>query len=86
MSDELKRRFEDLITYIDKANEDISNGQARKLSALDKTVTALCRDMEDAEKSVANDMQPIMAELISKLDELERNLTEFQQRQEGEKP
>ncbi len=82
MSDDLKRRFEDLIEYINKANEDVLNNRIRKLADLDQTVTTLCHDVEAAEPVVAKDIQPLMAEMISKLDELAQNLTEFQQRQE----
>ncbi len=81
MSDELKRRFEDLIAYINKANEDVLDGRIGELADLDKDVTALCRDVESSEPALARDMQPLMAEMISKLDELAQNLTEFQQRQ-----
>ncbi len=82
MSDELKRRFEDLIEYIHKANEDVIGDRVCELTKLDETVAALCRDVGSAEPAVAKDVQPLMAEMISKLDELARNLTEFQQRHE----
>ncbi len=82
MSDELKQRFEDLIAYINKANEDVLSDKVGELTELDKDVTALCRDVESAEPELARDIQPLMAEMISKLDELAQSLTEFQQRQE----
>lgn len=76
----LRSRFDGLITLIEKAHQNIESDILMKLSTLDQDVNALCEDVEKSEPKVARDVQPLMAELITKLDGFAQGLIAYQQR------
>lgn len=82
MSENLRKRFEDLIAYIIKANEDVLDGRIRRLNDLDQNIEKLCQDTLATEAIIAKQMQPLMGEMISRLDELASNLKEFKKQHE----
>ena len=76
----LRSRFDGLITLIESAHQNIESDVLIKLSTLDQDVDALCKDVENSEPKVARDVQPLMAELITKLDGFAQGLIAYQQR------
>jgi hypothetical protein len=70
----LRTRFETLIEAIDKANEYARQGHVAPLHHLDDAVQILCRDLKQANPIMAQEVEPLMAKMISGLDELEQNL------------
>lgn len=76
MSDieKLQARFTHLINFIEQATTETADGSDADLSDLEGQVTQLCTEVKESEPDVAKNMQPLMASLISKLDELEQAL------------
>jgi hypothetical protein len=77
MSDDIKTRFEDLIRFID---DRIFEAQANKpvdLGTLDQTVSKLCKEIERLKPEKARELQPFVAQMITKLDELGASIAEF---------
>lgn len=70
----LNARFEALIVFLDETNAKTIEGKSIDLKDLDKTVSALCFDTENAPPEVAKNVQPLMASMITKLDELAENI------------
>ena len=84
MSDDLKRRFEELIAYIEETNAKVLNGEIHTLTDLEQAVEALCKETLEADAEMAKEMQPLMGETVSKLDELANNLIAFKKRHNSE--
>lgn len=86
MSDaqDLKQRFEGLIEFISDTNDKIQDGTMTELENLDQDVMALCQDVENSTPEIAKKMQPLMAKVISSLDELAQNITTYQNNQKSD--
>ncbi len=84
MGDDLKHRFKELIEYINEANSRVLDGQIHTLKDLEQKVNALCDDALSAEANIAKEMQPLMAETVSKLEALASNLIEFKKQHNDE--
>lgn len=82
-ADTLKKRFEDLIKFITESTDMVQNNAMPELGDLDANVTALCKDVEGADPEVAKEIQPLMGEMITKLDTLENELKSFHDRTGG---
>ena len=79
MSEEsFETRFTDLAAFVEGALSTIQGGEMPDLSNMDERVSILCKEVETAGKSAAEQTQPLMASLISKLDELARALSDHQ--------
>lgn len=81
--EEFNERFTALIGVIDNALAAIEGGTMPDLGTLDSDVAALCREVEKADAALAQGVQPLMAEMIGKLDQLAQGLMEYQQKTEG---
>jgi hypothetical protein len=80
-AEQLGQRFADLIAFLDKANDRALAGEIGALGNLEKTISDLCKDVEKSGAETAKTMQPLLAEMISKLDTLEQNLRALKDRQ-----
>lgn len=78
MSNDFKKRFDDLIGFIDNSLADVRAGNLVEMESLEKIVATLCADIEKADAETAKDTQPMMAQMITKLDELAQGLLDFQ--------
>lgn len=85
-SEEAKKfeeQFRDLISYIEESTEEINSGKMADLTNMDHKVAALCESVENADTEVARSTQPLMAEMIAKLDQLAQALNDYQQKAQG---
>ena len=76
----LEKRFEGLIDLIQRARQKADADEILPLETLDRDVNALCEDVEKAETQVAKQTQPLMATLITELDNLAQSLVAYQAR------
>lgn len=76
--DHIIKRLNELNLFIDKAQEKLHKGEIINLSHLDQEVGALCEQTLRLKPVDAVKAQPIMAEMISKLENLSISLKEFQ--------
>lgn len=79
-----RNRFDELIAFIDQANNAVLDGKMPDLGNVDKKVALLCRDIESANPEIAKQTQPMMAQMIVKLDALAQSLNEYQAAKSGE--
>ena len=76
--DEIKTRMQELIEFISQANETIQGGEMVDLMGLDDEVASLCDRTLALPPEHAVIVQPLMAEMISKLESLGETLKDFQ--------
>ena len=81
----LTERLQELIEFIEKANHSMDEGAVPSLGNLDQTVALLCSDVEKSEPEIARQAQPLMAQMITKLDELAVKLQNLQQADQTKK-
>ena len=79
-TEKLQARFDHLIAFIEQATTETAEGKTSDLSDLDKQVTDICAEVQEAKPDIAKDLQPSMAQLISKLDTLEQALRASQEK------
>ncbi len=81
---DIRLQLEKLIETIELASIKVSEGYVIELPTLQAEVEALCARVIKAEPHDARSMQPLMADLISRLDELAEHLEDFKsKKQEG---
>jgi len=73
-------RFEEIDAFLDQVAEDLSQGVVRDLSGLDRVIDHLCAEVQSSDAAVAKDMQPVMAQMIGKLDTIVQDLEAHKQR------
>lgn len=80
MSDvqDISIRMQDLIHFIEDASESVRSGVMTDLQGLDEEVASLCDRTISLPPEQALEVQPLMAEMISRLEDLGRALKEFQ--------
>jgi len=79
---ELQERIETMIDFVVEAEQKAQNDEIADLKTLDGDITDLCNDVTSAEPETAKELQPVMATLISRLDDLATGLKECKKRQE----
>lgn len=72
------QRMNELTQFVSQSNDIIKGGQMVDLTGLDDEVASLCDRTVALHPQEAMQVQPVMAELISKLEELGRTLQQFQ--------
>ena len=77
-AEEISNKLKGLISFIENAQEELKGGKVVDLSHLDGEVARICEDTLRLKPEEANNVQPIMAEMISKLETLGIALQEFQ--------
>lgn len=80
MTDALQEQFDDLIETIRDATDDVARGKIPDLKTLESRVTKLCTAVTKAGAETASAMKAPMAEMILRLDELARDLTDYQEK------
>lgn len=87
MSDkeDIKSRMQELSAFIDEANTQVSGGQMVDLQGLDDEVASLCERTLALPPQDAVEVQPLMADMITKLEDLGRSLQIFQDKLEQQK-
>lgn len=75
--DQILKRLEEIVVTINTAHDDISSGVVKDLSSMDQEVTKICADIVKLEPTDATQVQPIMADMISRLEGLAQSLQSF---------
>ena len=75
---EISSQLKELVSFIENAHEQLSSGTVVDLSRLDDEVARICEETLQLSPEEANNVQPAMAEMISKLEALGVALKEFQ--------
>ena len=83
MTTDFTKRFEDLIDFIDASIVEVRGGKMVAMDELESIVAKLCADLEKADAETAKSTQPLMAQMITKLDELAQGLVDFQIEKQG---
>ncbi|NQZ14957.1 MAG: hypothetical protein HRT94_09070 [Alphaproteobacteria bacterium] len=75
--EQIIQQLQDVSETIDQAQNDIAAGLVRDLSHLDNHVAQICNDIVNLSPEDAAQVQPIMADMISKLEALASSLQTF---------
>ena len=77
-AEDIKNRMEQLTQFIIEVNEKIKGGDMVDLTGLDDEVASLCDRSVALPPQLAIQMQPLMSEMIAKLEDLSVTLEDFQ--------
>ncbi len=77
-ANDIKQKLEQIILFIEEAQKKLQEGEVINLSHLDGEVEALCQQTLQLPPSDAIEVQPIMGNMITKLEELGVALKDFQ--------
>lgn len=80
MSDanKIAARLQELTSFIEDARNKLSNGEIIKIAHLDGEIAQICNQTLSLPPKEAVQVQPIMANMISRLEELGLALKDFQ--------
>lgn len=76
---EFHTRFQAMITFLESLLARVDAGELVPLDHLDHDVDTLCKEVESAAPEIAREVQPIMAQMIHKLDELVEALNSYKE-------
>lgn len=76
---DIKTRMEELTSFVIESNNSIQEGQMVDLQGLDDEVASLCDRTLALPANQAAEIQPLMSEMISRLEELGRSLEILQE-------
>lgn len=76
--EQISNRLQELVSFIENAQEQLSGGQVVNLSHLDDEVAEICEHTLQLKPEEAAQIQPVMADMITKLEELGIALQQFQ--------
>ena len=77
-TEQIAVRLQELTSFIQNAKEKLGNGEVVDLAHLDGEVEQICEQALKLKPEEALNVQPVMAEMISKLEELGLALKDFQ--------
>ena len=77
-AEQIKSRLEELTSFIEEAQSELADGKVVNLSHLDNEVEELCQQTLSLAPQEAQQVQPVMATMISRLEELSVALQDFQ--------
>lgn len=73
-------RFEEKIAFLDALMARVTDGELVPLDTLDRDIDTLCKEVESADSAVAREVQPVMALMINRLDELVQALDAYKEK------
>lgn len=77
-AEEIRGRLEELTSFIEEAQSELADGKVINLSHLDDEVSELCEKTLRLPPQEAQQVQPVMGTMISRLEELSVALQDFQ--------
>ena len=77
--DQIVKRLENIVTTINQAQDNVAAGIVQDLSFMDKEVAQVCEDIVKLPPEDAAQVQPIMADMISRLEGLAQSLQSFKE-------
>ncbi|MCB9978968.1 MAG: hypothetical protein H6862_05135 [Rhodospirillales bacterium] len=72
--DILREQFEKMIAFVRDADRRVLEGEVVTLTTLDRDVARFCDLLDRADPEVSRDIAPLMAEMVSALEELAQTL------------
>lgn len=78
-ADEIAQRLQELSEFIENAHQQLKDGEVVNLSHLDDEVGELCDQTLRLPPKEATKVQPVMADMINKLEKLSVALKDFQE-------
>ncbi len=76
-------RFQELTAFVEEALDTVQSDSMPDLANLEDRVSGLCQDIETADEDTAAKVQPLMAEMIGKLDTLAQALNDYKEKAQG---
>lgn len=73
----ITERLHDLIRFIDEAHISVDNGSVPPIKTIEQRVVQICVEAEKSPPDIARQAQPLIAQMITKLDELAVKLQSF---------
>lgn len=77
-AEQFKQELQAQIDKIDEAIAALPDGEIGNLQELDRNVSDLCNRLENAPRETAQESEPLMSRMISRLEELEQKLRAHQ--------
>lgn len=77
-AEDFKKELQAQIDKIDNAIAALPDGEIGDLQELDRNVSDLCNRLENAPRDIAQESEPLMSQMISRLEELEQKLRSHQ--------
>jgi hypothetical protein len=81
----LEEKFESLIERIEQATREVEVGKMGNFESLNREITAVCTETQNAPKEEAKSLQTHMGKVILKLDELAAAIGAYKDNLEGKK-
>ncbi len=75
--DQITAKLEEIIQTVNAAQADVSAGIVKNLSHMDKDVAKICEEIVKLPQEEAAQVQPIMADMITRLEALAQSLQNF---------
>ena len=75
---EILQRLQEIVDTINNAQSDINKGTVKDLTSMDQEVATICDHILKLSPEDASDIQPAMADMITKLEKLATSLQDFQ--------
>lgn len=75
--DQIIARLTQTIDTINQAQNDVAAGKVKDLSFMDKDVAVICNDIMKLSPDEAAQVQPIMADMITRLEQLAGSLQAY---------
>lgn len=77
--DQITKRLQEITATINEAQDDVSAGIVHDLSFMDKDVADICGEILKLNPADAAAVQPVMADMISRLEGLAQSLQRFKE-------
>ena len=77
--DQITKRLQEITVTINEAQNDVSAGIVHDLSFMDKDVADICGEILKLKPEDAAAVQPVMADMISRLEGLAQSLQRFKE-------
>lgn len=81
----IEERLSELSIFLDNAITQANQSNLIDLGSMENDIASLCVQIESSAPEVANEMKPLMANLIAKLDELAASIATYQTQMEEQK-
>lgn len=72
--DVLRTQFEDMIAFVRDADRRVAAGEVLTLDTLDRDVARFCDLLDRADPDISQNIAPLMAEMVSALEDLAQTL------------
>lgn len=75
--EQILKKLEEIVVTINSAHDEIAAGVVKDLSSMDQEVSKICAEIVKLSPEDAAQVQPVMADMISRLEGLAQSLQDF---------